>query len=448
MTQTSTAGANDGHRTVSAILFLSLFAGQAGAMALSPVLAEVARDLGVSTAAAGQLRTIAGLVAGLTALALGRVGGRVGLGRQLLAGSALLALGSLASAGAPTFMLLAVAQVPVGAGIAILTTAGTLAAAEWVPPERRASVLSWALIGQPAAWIVGMPLIGLIGERSWRYAWLVLPLGGAVLAGATVARRSAAPSVQTPPARLRAALAAPGLARWVFGELLANTAWAGTLVYAGALFVESYRASTELTGAVLAIGAGAYVAGNLALRRLAGREPRGSLVALSLALAATTALFGAVRSSLAISTVLFSAAALAAGGRTFISSAFGLTVPVELRPGAMAMRAASMQFGYFGGSFLAGTALAVGGYPALGSVVGLLFLGGAAMLGTRSRPLLRLRPRVVQPAVRGRRRRARWLRLAVLASAARPWNFGFSAHSRSSTAPRRCGSLRASSRRC
>jgi len=89
-----------GYRTVSAILFLCLFAGQAGAIALSPVLAQVARDLDVSTAEAGQLRTVAGLVAGLTALGIGRFAARVTLKRQLLAGSLLLALGSLASAAA------------------------------------------------------------------------------------------------------------------------------------------------------------------------------------------------------------------------------------------------------------------------------------------------------------------------------------------------------------
>jgi DHA1 family inner membrane transport protein len=392
MTLTTTSGGTGRYGAVSAVLFLCLFAGQAGAIALSPVLAEVARDLDVSTAAAGQLRTVAGLVAGVTALALGRLAGRVGLGRQLLAGSALLALGSLSSAAAPSLALLAVAQVPVGAAIAILTTAGTLAASEWVPPDRRAAALSWALIGQPAAWIVGMPLIGAVGAHSWRYAWLALPLSGAVLAGAAVARRSGEPPAPMPPARLRAALAAPGISRWLLGELLANTAWAGVLVYAGALFVESYGISTELAGVVLAIGAGAYVVGNLALRRLAGREPRRLLVGLSLALAVAIALFGAVRPSVAISTVLFSAAALAAGGRTFISSAFGLAASPEIRPGAMATRAATMQLGYFVGSFLAGAALAVGGYSALGLAVGLLSLAAAAVIAVRSQGPAARRP--------------------------------------------------------
>ena len=383
MPSTTTDSANGGHRAVSVVLFLCLFAAQSGAIALSPVLVEVADDLDVSTASAGQLRTIAGLVAGVTALVLPRVGGRIGLERQLLGGAMLLALGSLMSAAAPSLTLLAAAQVPVGAGIATLTTAGTLAAAAWVPPAQRPAVLGFALVGQPAAWIVGQPLIGLVAEDSWRLAWLVLPLSAALLAGAAVGGRRGEQVPPMPARHLRAALATPGLRKWLAAELLANTAWAGTLVYAGSLFVESYGTSTELTGAVLAIGAGAYVAGNFALRRFVQRDAARLLVGLAVALAVASVLFGASRPSLAVSTALFSVAAFAAGGRTFISSAFGLAAPPELRPGAMAMRAASMQFGYFSGSFVAGTALALGGYPALGLTIGLFFLAAAATVAGR-----------------------------------------------------------------
>ena len=81
-------------------LFLCLFAAQAAVIAMSPVLAQAASDLHVSTAAAGQLRTITGLAAGITALTLGAVAGRIGLGRQLLLASGLLALASVGSAAA------------------------------------------------------------------------------------------------------------------------------------------------------------------------------------------------------------------------------------------------------------------------------------------------------------------------------------------------------------
>lgn len=375
----------DNHRlgtdtAVSVVLFLCLFAGQAGLIAISPLLSDVARDLDVSTAAAGQLRTIGGIGAAVTALLLGRVGRRFGLRTQLLAGSGFVALASVASAAAPTFAVLAVAQLPLGIGIATLTTAGTVAAAAWVPVERRRRVLSWALVGNPAAWIVGMPLIGLVGEQSWRLAWLALPLAAAVVAGAVLLLREADPPARTAPASVLDAVADPCLKRWLAAETLANAAWAGTLVYSGALFVESYGASARLTGTLLAIAAAAYVAGNLSFRRLEHVEPTRLLPPLLLALATTTALFGALRPSVFTSTVVFSAAAFAAGGRTLLSSALGLAAAPELRPAAMGARSASGQFGYFAGSLAGGAALAAGGYPAFGLVVGLAFVAAAAAL--------------------------------------------------------------------
>ncbi len=382
---TRTGEASGGHGAVTGALFLCLFAGQAALIAMSPVLADAASSLHVATATAGQLRTITGLAAGITALGLGAVAVRVGLGRQLLAASALLALGSLASAAAPTFALLAVAQLPVGVAVAVLTTAGTLAAAEWVPPERRTRVLSWALVGQPAAWIVGMPLIGLVGERSWRYGWLALPLAGSVLAGIFVASRARHPSARARPRRARAALSDRGLARWLVSELLANAAWAGTLVYAGALLAESYGTSTRVTGCLLAVAAVAYVAGNLTCRRLVRREPRRILVLLAIFLALADGLFGAARCGVVTSTALLSIAAFGAGGRTLISSAFALATPPDMRLTVTSLRAATMQFGYFGGSIAGGGALAIGGYTALGAAMGLFFLGAAATLVRRPR---------------------------------------------------------------
>ena len=121
----SERSANVGAASVA--LFVCLFAAQAAVIAMAPVLAEAASDLDVSTAAAEQLRTISGLAAGITALAIGLVAGRVGVGRQLPQRRALLAVASIASAAAPTFVLLALAQVPVGVAVAVLTGAGTLA---------------------------------------------------------------------------------------------------------------------------------------------------------------------------------------------------------------------------------------------------------------------------------------------------------------------------------
>jgi DHA1 family inner membrane transport protein len=380
-----TGGTATGHRGVSVTLFLCLFAAQAGLIVMSPVLVEAANELDVSTARAGQLRTVTGLAAAVAALTLGPRAARFGLARQLVIASVLLAAGSAASAAAPNFAVLLCAQVPVGAAVGVLTTAATLATAEWVAPELRARVLSWALIGQPAAWIVEMPLIGLLGGISWRVGWLVLPLVAAIAAAVLVARRPASPAAGADRAPIRQVLGDGTLASWVAAEVAADGAWAGTLVYAGALFAESYRISTGETGLLLAVAAGAYVVGSLTARRLARVEARGLLVAFSLLLAASDAAFGVARLGVAISTLLFSAAAFLAGGRTLVSSVFALSRSPELRPTVTSLRAATMQLGYFVGSSAGGAALAAGGYGALGLAMGLCF--GASALALVRRPL-------------------------------------------------------------
>jgi DHA1 family inner membrane transport protein len=370
---------------VSITLFLTLFASQSGVIALSPVLTKVAGDLDVSASAAGQLRTISGLAAGFTALMLARIARRLSLRSLMLAGAGLVAAGSVLSSAAPTFALLALAQAVIGVGVAVLIASATTAAADWVPEEHRARVLSWALVGQPAAWIVGMPLIGALGELSWRYGLLAIPLLGSALAAFALAGRPRTAPIDRS-VGLGAALAQAPVARWAAAELLASAGWTGTLVYSGALFVESYGTSPVETGLVLAGAAAAFVAGNLVFRPLVGVHDRRRMIVLSLLLAGLVPVFGAVRPGLAVSGVLMAAAAFLAAGRMLMGNAFGLRTAPDQRLAVMSARAAANQFGYFFGAGIAGAALAAGGYAGLGLALGGLFAAAVLPLAT-TRPL-------------------------------------------------------------
>ncbi len=83
---------------------------------------------------------------------------------------------------------------------------------------------------------------------------------------------------------------------------------------------------------------------------------------------------------MAVSTALLSVAALGAGARTLVSGSLALSAPVELRPAATALRAATIQLGTFVGSITGGAALALGGYGAYGAAMAGLFLAAAATL--------------------------------------------------------------------
>jgi MFS transporter, DHA1 family, inner membrane transport protein len=166
----------------SVVLFACLFAAQAAILVLSPILPQVADEFGVSTATAAQLRSVSGVTAGILALGIAATGGRYRLTSLLTGGLALLAAASLASAVAPSFALLAAAQVVIGVGLAMVLSGGLAASEAWAPEGEGARVLSWALVGQPVAWIVGQPAVGWVAATDWRWAWVAVPLASSVVA--------------------------------------------------------------------------------------------------------------------------------------------------------------------------------------------------------------------------------------------------------------------------
>lgn len=366
----------DEPRAVGVTLMAALAASQAALVVLNPLLPDVARELDVSVASAGQLRTVSGFAAGVAALAVGLLATRVGLRELMLGAIATLAFGSVVSALAPDLAVLIAAQTLAGLGIGVSYSAAVAATAEWSTAANRSRVLAVTLLGPPLAWIVGMPLIGLVGEFSWRLAWIVIPVSMAVVAIGLLLRRST-----TPPAReragLRLVLSQPGVKRWSIGELFAFSGWAGALVYVGALLVESYDLSIAATGLALGFGALVYVPGNFLFRRWVDVHGRTLLVALAMSAAVTVALLGAWRPSLWVSLVLFSLLCFIAGGRTLAGSARGLGLAQELRLGVTGVRTAAIQSGYFVGAAVGGIALATGGYALLGAAFAGLFVAAA-----------------------------------------------------------------------
>jgi len=81
-------------------------------------------------------------------------------------GLGVIAVSSAISAVAPDFAVIALAQLGIGIGVGLSYTAAIAAVADWTTPADRSGVLAIALLGPPIAWIVGMPLSGIVGEAS------------------------------------------------------------------------------------------------------------------------------------------------------------------------------------------------------------------------------------------------------------------------------------------
>jgi predicted MFS family arabinose efflux permease len=360
----------------SPVLFLCLFASQAGLFVLSPILPDIAREFGISTATAGQLRSISGATGGVTAVLLAVAPRRPGLRDLLSAGAALVALGSALSAAAPTFAVRAAAQGVLGIGIGLLVAIGIAAAGEWPAPAERSHVLAWAIAGMPAAWIAGMPVVGAVASIDWRVAWLAVPALIAVTTLGLVRLRPA-----DDPSRLAggsvSAWRRPDVARFAGGELLANAAWASVLTYAGALLLGSY----EIAPAVVALGLGgiavAMVPGTFTARRHAARATPALLTALTALQSGAVIVLGAVRPAVALTLAVLAVMAFVNGWRSMVASALGMDTAPEDKVAVMSMRAAANQFGYLLGAAAGGLAVAVAGFPGLGWTLGAMFLAAA-----------------------------------------------------------------------
>lgn len=360
------------------LLFMSVFTSQAAVLVLSPILVDVARDLDVSTAVAGQLRVFGAPVALVVAVFVARSGGRFSLRSLLSVGAALVAVGSVASAAAPSFVVLALAQVPLWIGVAVLVAGGIGATGSWSAPEARSRVVARALAGAPAAWIVGMPVIGLVAGVNWRLAFLAVPLPAAVLTGAVLLASRPERHGRRSDASLMRLLRQPGARRWAVGELLAMSSWAGMLVYSGALFIEVYGASKRMTGLLLAVVAVAYLSGNVLGGRIRHDCVRRALARGNVVAAAAVTLTWVITPNVLATLALFSFAAVVVAARTVVGTTYGFVLAGERKLEVGAARAAITHAGYLAGSFVGGAALAVGGPAAIGVAFGLLFLGASA----------------------------------------------------------------------
>lgn len=372
------------------VLFVCLFASQAALLVLSPVLPEVAGDFGVSTATAGQLRSLSGLTGGLTAVLLALARRRPGLRALLSAGAALVASGSALSAAAPSFALLAAAQGLTGVGVGLLVAVGIAAAWEWPPAAERPSVLAWAIAGMPVAWIAGMPAVGALADISWRAAWLV-PALAATVAFAILRTRPA--DRPTSHARGRAGRDR-AVARFAVGELLANAAWASVLTYSGALLLDSYDIAPTVVALGLGAMAAAMVHGTFLARRHAARATPALLAFFTTLQAGLVVMLGTVRPAAAFTLAVLATMAFVNGWRSMVASALGMDTAPDDRVAVMSMRAAANQFGYLLGAATGGLALAVAGFPGVGAALGGLF--AAAVLVHA--PALAWRARVTLPA--------------------------------------------------
>ncbi|KAB7839996.1 MFS transporter [Streptomyces mobaraensis] len=270
------------------LLALGMFAIGTDLFIVSGLLPSMARDLGLSTAAAGQSVTVFALTYAVAAPVLAGLTSAADRKTVLVVVLIVFAAGNALSAFATSYAVLLLSRAVAGAGAAIYASTASAMAAGITPPERRGRSLAVVYAGMTTAIALGVPLGSAIGDfSSWRWAFgFVALLSLVALAGLW----PALPSVPGPGGSGVRRRLAVFRVRHAPSALLVTAFWVvGTFVvytYLGALFDRAGHVGTGLRPWLLLLfGVGGF-AGVMAGGRLADRVNPRTALATSVALLA------------------------------------------------------------------------------------------------------------------------------------------------------------------
>ena len=368
------------------VLTLSTFAFGSTAFIFAGVLETMARDLGVTTAVAGQLQTSYVLVSALLGPPLAWLLGKVDRRHLLITALGCGALANLACAAAPGFNSLLVLRTLVGLSSAIAGPAASVAAAALVPPERRGSAVAMVMGGMTMAFVIGIPLGSFVGAHfGWRATFV---LASALTGVAFLGILFLMPSVRPPPP----VSGAPRLALSPLAPLYAATFLSFAANMTVNLFIAPVvRVGAGVTGAgvglfQMVIGLGSIVGlflGGRAGDRGEGREWLvlcflGQLTAMSLHVAATHHLTPpGLPSQLLVALAIFVASTSLFSLMPVLSSRIIQTS--QGAPLAMAVNGSVNSMGQALGSAVGGFALATLGVPGIPMSAICISLAGLAL---------------------------------------------------------------------
>ena len=161
---------------------------------LASIVEPLARDLGVSVAAAGQATTAYAVGTALLAPMLLLATGRWPRKRVLLLALGLFTLGNALSALSNHLALLLLARMLMGAGAVFVAVAAGIAVA-LVAPARRGQALSLVFLGMSLSYVVGVPVGSWLGLK---FGWSTPVWGACGLSALAFAGSGAAGAARHP----------------------------------------------------------------------------------------------------------------------------------------------------------------------------------------------------------------------------------------------------------
>lgn len=352
---------------------------------LAPFLLDMARDLGRDLAAVSNLVALQSATWGLMSLAAGAASDRLGRRPILILGVLLLGGARLGLAGAEAYGWAAAAQLlgGLGGGAYMGTVFATVS--DQVPAAQRGRALGWVITGQSLSFVLGVPLVTLLGAvAGWRGA--MLAQGAVSLVAAAAVWLAVPPMTTTRPGEAPAVGAVLRVLDLRVLTLLAagtteRACFAAMGVYLATYLLTSYGVSLAQLAVALALIALGNLVGNVLGSQLADRLPARPLVfaAASVATGLLALPLLGWQPGVGISIALGFAYALAnALGRPALMAALS-EVPGEVRGAILGLNITTASLGWLGATTFGGWLITRHGFGSLGLFGAATALAGAAL---------------------------------------------------------------------
>jgi DHA1 family inner membrane transport protein len=362
-------------------LALGYFTFGTSSLAIVGLGSSMGHDLHVSAARIGLQVSVFAVTFAVTAPLAPILLRRFDRKQTLLAGLAVMTVGGLGSALAPSYAVLTLTRVLAGMGAATYAPQASAAGSMIVPEERRPQALATVFGGMTAAAVLGVPLATFLGDL-WGWRWALVGIAG-LGALALVLVAVLLPRVEAgTPATLRGFVdvtRVPGAAATVATTMFFMAAQFTVYGVAGAYLVDRFGVSkAAVAGVLLAFGVTGVIGNACGARVFRGLGGPNTITLTLAGLAVAFSGLWIAPRSLVAAVVLFAVWAFFSQLYQAPQQARLVTLWPEQRALLLALNASTMYIGVSIGGLLGSTFITATGARSL-SLVGLAPLALAAL---------------------------------------------------------------------
>ncbi len=355
-----------------AVLALTVFATISSILIVPPLLVEIATDLEISVAVAGQLATATFAAWAVTGVSAGPLSDSFGRRPVALVTLAVLSVSMLGCAIAPNLETLFVLRVLAGFGGGVIPPNIVGSVADVISPARRATAVAALLSIQGFASAIGVPIVALLADvGGWQLAFIVY---GGILVAAFLANLLWLPGDRGQRvrnfaylSRYKSLVSLRFFRVAVAVNLSQRIAFWGTISFFAAYLINTFDLSVGFVALPLAIAALGQMAGNYGASFAANLRHRALIIAVC---SVAGGAFGLLVFSVEMG--LWATVATATVSTGLLSVTFPILIAAsteysgESKATGVGLMGFSNQAGGMLGAAIAGTLLANIGYEAIG----------------------------------------------------------------------------------